>query len=347
MLVSRIKSLLPQPVRKPLGSVWRVFQTLFYYLRGKKILLDYTRHYHKAQRAFRDSGEVAQPAVSSVRDVGVRVVSFGATDNIIDLPDDYLGLVDRVSESAKAGFAQSKECSFFPGLAEALLPERTEDIPEIGNGEVIIIQLNNPFDIDGLEDLCRPIMRELERKIYGAYLTVEKVYLYRSPLSSQTPRVSWLWHFDNHPYEVLKVMIYLTDVDDQSAPFEYLRNAEVAEPVAGSPIAPLYGHSRIPRKKLTRYLEKGFVRRKVIGQKGTMILFDNDVIHRGNLASQTCRDVLIFQVRPIAAKLSPYVDPRWTGSFQHADFNLDPEDVRPSLQKPRGFSRQAPVEPFD
>ena len=78
-----------------------------------------------------------------------------------------------------------------------------------------------------------------------------------------------------------------------------------------------------------------------------MILFDNDVIHRGNLASQTHRDVLIFQVRPIAARLSPYVDARWTGSFQHADFNPDPEDVKPSFQKPRNFSRQAPIEPFD
>lgn len=347
MLVSRIKPLLPQSVRKPLGSVRRTFQVFFYYLRGKKILLDYTRHYHKAQRAFRDAGEVAHPAVSSIRDVGVRVVSFGARDNVIDLPDDYLGLVDRVSESARAGFSQSKECSFFPGLAEGLIPERTEDIPAIRNGEVIIIQLKDPFKIDGLEDLCRPITRELERKIYGAYLTVEKVYLYRSPVSRQTPRVSWLWHFDNHPYEVLKVMIYLTDVGDQSAPFEYLRSAELAIPVAGSPIAPLYGHARIPRKKLTRYLEKGFERHKVIGPKGTMILFDNDVIHRGNLASHACRDVLTFQVRPIAARLSPYVDPRWTGSFQHADFNLDPEDVRPSLQEPRGFSRQAPVEPFD
>ena len=347
MLVSRIKSLLPRPVRRPLGSVWRTFQTLFYYLRGKKILFNYTRHYHLAQRTYKEVCGETHPAVNSIREVGVRVISFGGTGNVIDLPDDYLELVHRVSEDVKSCLGRSKECSFFPGLPDGPIPERTEDIPAIRNGEVISIQLKNPLAIAGLEDLCRPIMRELERKIYGAYLTVEKVYLYRSPVSSQTPRVSWLWHFDNHPYEVLKVMIYLTDVGDQSAPFEYLRSPELAEPVAGSPIAPLYGHSRIPQKKLTRYLEKGFVRHKVIGPKGTMILFDNDVIHRGNLASQTCRDVVIFQVRPIAARLSPYVDPRWTGSFQHADFNLDPEDVRPSLQKPRGFSLQAPVEPFD
>ena len=339
MLVSRIKSQLPRPIRRPLGSVWRALQAFFYYLRGKKILLDYTRHYHKAQRAFKDAGGVAHPAVSSIGDVGVRVVSFGVRDNVIDLPDDYLGLVERVSESVNPAFGQSKECSFFPGLPEGPIPERTEDIPAIRSGEVIIIQLKDPFKVDGLEDLCRPIMRELERKIYGAYLTVENVYLYRSPVSRQTPRVSWLWHFDNHPYEVLKVMIYLTDVDHNSAPFEFLSRGASEKAVSGSPIAPLYGTSRIPDSKIQRFLDSGFERRQVTGPRGTMILFDNDVIHRGTLALQKHRDVLIFQIRPFARALKPYIDQRWTGSFQHADFSPDPSDVVPAIHKPRGFSR--------
>jgi hypothetical protein len=322
-------------------------RTSLFYLRGKKILLDYTWHYQRARRIFRHGGFTAAPAVKSVREVGVRVISSGGKDGLIELPDNYPELVDRVSESAKRRLDRSQDCSFFPALPEQPLPERTEDIPAVRNGEVIMMRLKDPFAVDGLEELCFPIMQELERKVYGAHVMADKVYVYRSPVSRQTPRGSWLWHFDNHPYEVLKVMIYLSDVGEHSAPFEYLRSPGPGGSVAGSPIAPLYGHSRIPRKAFARHLEKGVVRQKVTGPKGTLILFDNDVIHRGNLAAQASRDVLIFQVRPAAARLRPYVDPRWTGSFQHADFNLDPGDVNPSIRKPRGSVRQAPVEAFD
>lgn len=337
MIGSRIKPLVPTPLRRPLRLVWHTFQTGFYYARGKKILWDYSSHHRRASRKFDDGMGRNGMVVGSVRDVGVRVITFGNADNIIDLPKQYLQLVDQIAKDVRPRFSRSADCSFFPDLPDGPVPDRSEDILAVKNGEVIMIRLTNPFEVKGLEDLCAPIVREIERKIYGAHVLVEKVYLYRNPVSRQTRRVSWLWHFDNHPYEVLKVMIYLTHVDRQNAPFEYLVKSGKAVP--GSPIAPLYGHSRISDQKIARYFARGFESCEVTGPKGTMILFDNDVIHRGNLALQTHRDVLIFQIRPIAEGLTPYIDERWTGSFQHADFSPDPEVVVPSFRKLKGFSR--------
>ena len=337
MLVGHVKSLLPEPIRRVLGSARRTSEAPFFYLRGKEILRDYSRHYHRAQLNFGKEGNTVHPIIGSPRDLGIQVVLPGSGRNFIDLPDNYLELVQRVSESVKPRFDYSKECSFFPKLPPGRIPEQTQDIPAIQKGEVITIQLKNPLEIAGLEDLGAPILEELEGKVYGSNVMVDKVYLSRSPISRQVPSSSWLWHYDNHPHEVSKVMIYLTDVSEESAPFEYPRCARSLKPVPGSPLVPLYGDSRVSEEALRRYLPNGFEGHRVRGPMGTMILFDNNMIHRGNIASQSYRDVLIFQVRPVASKTRPYIDPRWTGSFQHAAFNPDPDDIIPSVQGPGLF----------
>ena len=42
--------------------------------------------------------------------------------------------------------------------------------------------------------------------------------------------MSWTWHYDNHPVEILKVMIYLTDdALGIKRSFEYLRSSRTRE----------------------------------------------------------------------------------------------------------------------
>ena len=199
----------------------------------------------------------------------------------------------------------------------------------VSAGEVIAIQCLKPFDIDGVKELCVPIMKELERKVFGSYAIVDKVYVYRSPVSRQAPRASWLWHYDNHPREVLKVMIYLTDVTGGTAPFEYLRRAGSSKALCGSPIAPFYARSRVDDRQVQRWLSRAYESHAVTGPAGTMIIFDDNIIHRGTLARDAHRDVLVLQVRPAAFRAEPYISDRWTGSFQHLDVNRDPRDVTP------------------
>lgn len=332
LLISRLRAVLPPPVKRPLGFAWSRGLDALQYLRGKNILRRYAAHHRQARRVFGRDGHHGEIAVGSIRDVGVRLVRPEALDNLIALQDGYEALVARVSRSAATLFERSANCRLFPHLPAGPVPDRTAEVPGLKNGEIITIQLVAPLEVEGVRDLCVPIMEELERKVYGSYVLVDKLYIYRSPVSRQVPSASWLWHFDNHPHEVLKVMVYLTDVTDGTAPFEYLRRVGSSKPLYGSPIAPFYGHSRIAESEVRRLLSDGHESYRVTGPRGTLIVFDENVVHRGTLALERHRDVLVFQVRPATFAARPYISDRWTGSFQHRDINRDPHDIRPHLK---------------
>jgi len=309
-----------------------------YYMRGKKILWDYTAHYRKARQVYANSeGATGGPLAGTVAGFGLRILFPEDRGVCIDLPGNYLELIERIRNDVESRFEHCRNCFFFPKLALDIIPDKTADVPAVRNQEVIALQLKNYLDIDGLHDLCFAIVQELERKIYRSYVIVDKVFVHRTAVCHQIPQASWLWHYDNHPREILKVLVYLTDVDERSAPLEYLRSTQSSRPVPGSPLAPLYGDSRVADRVIGRYLENGFECHKVLGPRGTMIIFDNNIIHRGNLAKDTHRDVLILQVRPATFRARPYVNPQWTGSFPHVAFSLKPGDVSPRIKSDPGY----------
>jgi hypothetical protein len=324
-----VRQALPTPVRRLLGGALRRGRDTIEYLRGKSILRSYAAHHLHARRIFMRDGCESELSVESLRNLGIRVILPDVPGSLISLPDDYHALVARVADAARIRLRQSRNCRFFPGVSGGVVPERTDDIAAVRNGEVIAIQLVDPIDLDGVSQLCAPIMKELERKVFGSYAIVDKVYVYRSPVSRQNPRASWLWHYDNHPPEILKVMIYLTDVHQGTAPFEYLRRTGSSVPVHGSPIAPFYGTSRISDQQVHRQLAAGCEQRAVLGPAGTMLIFDSNILHRGTLARDGHRDVLVFQVRPVTFRAEPYISERWTGSVRHVDVHRDPRDITP------------------
>ena len=318
----------PLPVRA-VGYAWRRSRETLYLLRGKNILRRYSAHYRRARRRYpRESGALT-PGLAGPRELGVRVIQPREADTGILLPPDHEALVARVARGAAEALDRSANCRFVPAIPSTSLTERTADIPAVRDGDVITIQLLDPFVIDGLHDLCEPLLRELERKVYGSYAIVDKVYVYRSPVSRQVPSASWLWHFDNHPREMLKVMVYLTDVDEDTAPFEYLRERSTGRPLYGAPLAPRFGHSRVAVEEIGRLEAAGWERRIATGPRGTVLVFDDNIVHRATLARSAHRDVIVFQVRPADFKAVPHIDPRWTGTFLDHDVNTDPRDLAP------------------
>lgn len=295
------------------------------WLRGKLILYRYSRHYRQARRRY--AGPAGPAEVGPVCDVGVVAMRPGDPPRF-QLPADFAGRVARVARGAAAALDWPANCDFFPAVPVEGLASRTSELAAVARGEVISIKLRDPFAVEGLPDLCEPLLNELERTVYRSHVIVDKVYIYRSPPSRQVPAASWLWHFDNHPREMLKVMVYLTDVGPDSAPFEYLVDAN-GRPRLGAPLAPLHGDSRVPPREIDRCLAAGWSREVVTGPAGTVLVFDDNVVHRGTLARAGHRDVVVFQVRPVTFRAAPRLDPRWTGSFGHRDFNQNPHDLAP------------------
>lgn len=302
-------------------------------LRGYRILRRYSAHYASAAAIYRrETGRLGPPPCGPLEGVGVRVVSGDGGELGLSLPPDFGTKVRRVAAGAAAALDRAGDCDFFPPVNRGALPESSADLLEVTNGQVITIKLRDPLGIDGVAGLCEPLLEQLERSLYGCFLMVDKVYVYRSLVCRQPPAGAWLWHFDNHPREMLKVLIYLTDVDEDTAPFEYLLDGATGRTQLGRPLAPLHGDSRVPPAYIEQQIAQGWQLRRVCGPAGTVILLDDNVIHRATLPRRAPRDVIVFQIRPSLFRASPRVDPRWTGSFPHRNFNPDPWLTDPVLR---------------
>jgi hypothetical protein len=262
------------------------------------------------------------------------VVVPGAAGNVIDLPDGYQTLVARIADDVARRFEVTANCLFMPRVERGALPERTADMQAIKDRDVISLQLRDAMAVDGVRELGEAILPEIERKLFGSYVIVDKVYVYRNLVTRQQEQVSWLWHYDNHPTEVMKVMIYLTEVGPQNAPFEYVRRKDSGEPMQFVP-KPLLGNSRVNAEKVSELLANGHEAFKATGPKGTMLIFDDNVLHRATFAREGRRDALVYQIRPAAFKPAARLDPKWSGSFEHVDFNQKPGDYQVRLKTHR------------
>ena len=325
-----LRRIVPSAVRKPVAEG---LISLHNYRRARRVLGVYSQHYAEARRRYQADGQPVDLAVASLVDVGVRRLAPGSSSNVINLPPDYLDLVARIAQDADRRFALAANCAFFPPLGAPARVERTEDVEEIRERRIITMQLVGALVLDGLETLCAALVPEVERRVYGSYALVDKIYVYRSPVSQAPPRASWLWHYDEHPLEVLKLMIYLTDVEADTAPFTYLAKGDPPVGVLGTR-NPLYGQSRISAERMDAYAARGCHPVSVTGPRGTAVLFNDNVVHRATLAERRHRDVLTLQLRPADVRRTPYVDPRWTGSFPHRDFNRDPRAIAPQVWPP-------------
>jgi len=263
--------------------------------------------------------------ISRPRETGVIVSRLGS-DDFLDLKSEaYPVLLDRVYSEIKTRFSNPKYCQFFSSdnaVAQKLNKEKgalssTENLSEIGKGLIHKIHIAQTTDIKGLEDLCQMILPQIERKFYGTYVIAKEAMIYRSLESVLPPFGSFLWHSDNDFDDTIKVMFYLSDVSEDNAPFEYLHNPKFhRSPRIRANIIALkkYTGGRIPEEAIEEFEASGCEKHKVIGGRGTVVVFDNKIIHRGNIAKKGFRDVLVLHLMPSVFKPKRYIDPRWTAS---------------------------------
>jgi hypothetical protein len=319
-------------VKTLLRPVYQPPRVAFQYVRARRIVRSYADNYRAAQAAYRAAGLQPAMAIPSLDRLGVRVVAPGEPNGVVTLPEGYAEMVARVAGDVDRRFAASANCLFMPRVDRGSLPALTADVPAIRDRDVISLQLRDAAAADGVRELSDALIPELERALFGSFAIVDKVYVYRNLVTRQAEQVSWLWHYDNHPTEVVKAMVYLTDVGDTNAPFEYMRRKDTGEPYMFTPL-PLLGHSRVATATVDRHIAEGYEAFKATGPKGTLLVFDDNVLHRATFAREGHRDVLVFQLRPATFHPEPRLDARWTGSFEHDDFNHDANDYQVRVKR--------------
>jgi len=112
---------------------------------------------------------------------------------------------------------------------------------------------------------------------------------YSLPVGESAERkASQIWHRDFDDSHLLKVFLYLSDVDERSGPFEYVPGSHPGGQLAGvHPCAPM-GVGRISDKELAKYVEVGDIR-TFTAPKGTLIFCNTSGLHRGGFAEANPR----------------------------------------------------------
>ncbi|MGC4119812.1 MAG: phytanoyl-CoA dioxygenase family protein [Myxococcales bacterium] len=215
------------------------------------------------------------------------------------LPEDSPALAGAAEELRRSGIASippvyspSQLDDVRTYLAEQELVSRpgglrfraSEAPPEVGLASyplAVVARCPHVADL-----MNRPELLAIARRYLGCTPTIAQLGLDWSAPSSNEPWSVQRFHRDYDDWRVLKLFVYLTDVDEGSGPHEYVLGSHRD---SGRIRALPYSAEDIDR----RYGAQG--RRQVLGPRGTSFLADTWGIHKGNVP--TSRPRLMLQVQ--------------------------------------------------
>lgn len=226
----------------------------------------------------------------------------------LNLPAQWPLLVARLARAASSALNDNSQLYIPPGTDSATDPAR---------------RLADPSGLDGLSDIVETLASQLEQTLFRCPVAVDKVHVYRQMPSTldRFDAGSWIWHADGHPAEFVKVLVYLSDVDENDSVFQLLwserRNRALR--VAAAPMSSDNWQSGEARSGanfddafVESWVDKGYRSRSITGPAGTTVLFATNCIHRGTLARTQPRDTLILRLRPAESVQMPRLQTKAT-----------------------------------
>jgi len=262
--------------------------------------MNYDEYYLKCREAYAHPTSDHVIANTMILDPVVRVP-------IESFDDSYMDGVETMAEGVKYDFDQ---------MAADPVMTKHPDIWQYENALTLI---------------CDNLVPYLEDRRFGCHLYVDKVYIYRTAKLKQ-PKSSYLWHYDNNPAQIVKNIIYLTEVTDLNSPFEYMTDPNgcglIVQPSRQGTkkwdAAP--NGSRITEQQMRELLQAGCTPKKVYGQIGETYSFNNDAIHRVNPIIEGHRDVVNIRVKPTLEPPPAYLSRKFTSGFEvPGSVNRNPE----------------------
>jgi hypothetical protein len=202
-----------------------------------------------------------------------------------------------------------------------------------------IIGLNDKY-YDYIKNISLKVIRILEKDL-NVYLNPYNYVLYRN-LKIENSLIkninfgigSWVFHCDHDPPFKIKVFIYLNDIDENKAPFEIIYhpekkmypkmipygknewswgltninyNQKLSDPYFlknnFSNVYLINPNTRIPDKTLQQLKNDGFIKKKIIGKKGTMFACQTGLVHKANIGIDGYRDILVLECVPSSYKI--------------------------------------------
>lgn len=146
-----------------------------------------------------------------------------------------------------------------------------------------------------LADCLRQVQTEVEQ-IYGTYFRINLMSASRLTPSQEEPNSSFLYHYDNVPWPSLKVFFYLNDQRRDTGAFRLLDwslTQTLLEQGFDSSSAERRKHSQtLVTQKVAEQL------RVAEGEKGTVLVWHNRLIHKATLPERGERDLVQVEIMP-------------------------------------------------
>jgi hypothetical protein len=185
-------------------------------------------------------------------------------------------------------------------VSQNLIPQIPKSIPGKKNEYVVHassqqMMENSEIFLWGLEQRILNIAENyfgLPVAYHGAY--------FRRDIANNIEEMSRLWHIDIEDLRVLKVIIYLQDVNEENGPFEYLPLSLSKQ--VGKKLK--YRHGYVKNQRMEEALS-GSHYQSCTGKAGTVVLAaTGSVFHRGKIPIASDRFALFFDYTSRLPKLS-------------------------------------------
>jgi hypothetical protein len=161
-----------------------------------------------------------------------------------------------------------------------------------------MVAIPRPLDLFGADllDVFDGPLGDLLRQSYGCEFRVEWIDCYRTYPGER--QASWLWHIDNVPPYLAKVLLYLTDSDADTGVTEFIPGGDTRAFMA----AGYFGVTRSERAADLAQLaaRKGMPYRPTSFRltAGDAVVFNTNTLHRGGIVTRGYRDVVSMVILP-------------------------------------------------
>jgi hypothetical protein len=175
--------------------------------------------------------------------------------------------------------------------SDRLFDEMARLNPKEGNKDYMIAA--EPALITNYPDILRWGLNERFLAIAENYIGMPIAYrgvLARLDMPDGTVRETRLWHLDQEDSRILKIVVYVSDVDDDGGPFEYVPASH------GQPLHLVEGSKKRVNNEHAFDLAVPAERRgAIVGPRGTVGFVDTcRILHRGRMPVNGTRKSLFF-----------------------------------------------------
>jgi hypothetical protein len=119
---------------------------------------------------------------------------------------------------------------------------------------------------------------------FGMFTRLRYYNVWHTFATQTEARESQLWHYDREDHFILKVFVYLSDVDDGAGPFTYAAGSHLKRGLSRGPDHFVEGGVRRSTDRQMAEVASADRWIKAIGRRGTIVFADTRGYHKGGLA---------------------------------------------------------------